>query len=116
VIGKFYLPALVALLAASPVVASAATTWVSAPVFIGQTTKANGNKAVTYLAAIESAQPNSSGQYELFVSNKPFYQESFADRQAIAMRASCNSTGDDSCVTGNAKWQKYMVTMTPVSQ
>ena len=115
-IRKFSLPALAVFLMASPVVASAATTWASAPVFIGQTTKSNGNKSVTFLAAIESEQPNSSGQYELMVSSKPFYQESFADHQAIAMRAACNKTGDDSCIANNPYWQKYMVTMTPVSR
>ena len=113
---KFYLPALAAAMMTAPVLASAATTWVSAPVFIGQTTKSNGNKSVTYFAAIESEQPNSSGQYELFVSTKPFYQESYADHQAIAMRAACNTTGDDSCVAGKGQWQEYLVTMTPVSR
>ncbi len=95
-----------------PIAAHAGMTWVSAPIFIGQTKEPDGSKHVTYLAAIESEQPDSSGYYELFVQQVPHYQESYADVIAIKARAKCNKTGDNSCVYGKSDWKEMLVTYT----
>jgi hypothetical protein len=95
---------------AAPLAAQAGTTWVSAPVFIGQTAKVDGAKHVTYLAAIQSEQPDANGYYELFVQQTPHYQESFADAIAVKARAKCNATGDNSCVYGKPDWKEVFVT------
>ncbi len=85
-------------------------TWVSAPVFIGQTQKPDGSKHVTYLAAIQSEQADANGYYELFVQEKPYYQESYADAHAIKARALCNEAGDNSCVYGHPGWREVLET------
>jgi hypothetical protein len=109
-------PALAAALFTVPAFAQTKMTWVSAPVFIGQATKPDGSKHVTYLAAIQSEQPDANGSYELFVQTKPYYQESFADRKAIHVRALCNASGDNSCVIGQPGWQEILQTLTFVKQ
>ena len=103
---------LTALCIAAPLAAEAGTTWVSAPIFIGQTAKADGTKHVTYLAAIQSVQPDANGYYELFIEQTPHYQESYADAIAIKARAKCNITGDNSCVFGKPGWREMLVTYT----
>ena len=113
---RLIIPALAAAIFAGPAFAQSRLSWVSAPVFIGQTAKADGSKHVTYLAAIQSEQPDASGQYELFVDTKPFYQESFADVVAIKKRAACDETGDNSCVLNRPGWQEVLETLTPVQQ
>jgi hypothetical protein len=100
----------VAFCLAAPLAAHAGTKWISAPVFIGQTTEPNGTKHVTYLAAIQSVQPDSAGYYELFVQQTPHYQESYADAIAIKARAECNKAGDNSCVFGKTDWKEMLVT------
>ena len=95
-------------LLASPALA-APLKWVSAPVFIGQTTGSNG-PALTYYPAIFAVTPNADGYYEVWVQVQFFAQESYADHQAIQERAACNKTGDDSCVNGQPGWVETLQT------
>ena len=99
--------ALAASLIAAPAFA-AGMQWVSAPIFVGQTQKPGKGLAVTYYASIASTSTDSSGYYEIWIQNKPYYQESYADHTAIKMRAACNETGDDSCVSGQPDWHVIM--------
>ena len=77
--------------------------WVSAPVFVGQTMGKNG-PALTYYPSIVAITPDGNGLYEVWTQVQFYSQESFADHQAIQMRAACNKTGDNSCVAGMPGW------------
>ena len=111
------LAALAALMMTAPAFAqSAKLTWTSNVTFVGQTATTNGGTALTYLAEIRSTTPDANGFYELFVQTKPYYQESFADHEAIEMRAACNATGDNSCVLNVPGWTEYLEMQSSPSQ
>ena len=78
--------------------------WDSAVVFVGQTISKNGSPALTYYPSIVSITPDASGNYEVWTQVQTYTQESFADHEAIQMRAACNTTGDNSCVAGQPGW------------
>jgi hypothetical protein len=87
--------------------------WVSAPVFMGQTSP--GSKTLYWLPAIMSTTPDGTGNYELWVQNIPHYQESYADAIAVKARALCDKSGSNSCVSGQSTWSGYLIpTITPV--
>ena len=77
--------------------------WVSAAVFVGQTMGKSG-PALTYYPAIISTTPDAQGYYETWTQEQFYAQESFADHEAIQMRAACNLSGDNSCVNGVPGW------------
>lgn len=77
--------------------------WVSAAVFVGQTMGKSG-LALTYYPSIISITPDPQGYYEAWTQVQFYSQESFADHEAIQMRAACNKTGDNSCVIGQPGW------------
>ena len=104
---KFVLAMGISLLA-GPALASGLQ-FVSAPVFVGQTQKPGKGLAPTWYAALMSTSKDAAGYYEVWVQNKPYYQESFADHKALKERASCNSTGDNSCVAGQAGWNEVLI-------
>ena len=83
--------------------------WVSAPIFVGQTQKPGKGLALTWYPAIMSINQDGAGEYEVWIQDKPYYQESFADHKAIKLRASCNETGDNSCVNGQAGWREILI-------
>ena len=94
--------AVAASLLAVPAMASGMQ-WVSAPVFVGQTHKPGKGLALTWYPAIISTSTDANGYYEVWVQNKPYYQESYADHKAIKARATCDETGDNSCVNGQGR-------------
>ena len=111
------LPALAALMLSAPAFAeSGKLLWDSNVTFVGQTNLPSGGTALTYLAEIRSTTPDASGNYELFVLSKPFYQESYADHLAIEMREACNATGDNSCVLNQPGWTEYLEVQTTPAQ
>jgi hypothetical protein len=95
-------------LLAGPALASGLK-WVSAPIFVGQTQKPGKGLALTWYPSIISITQDASGAYEVWIQNKPYYQESYADHKAISERASCNETGDNSCVNGHAGWNEILI-------
>ncbi len=94
---------------ATPALASGLQ-WVSAPLFVGQTQKPGKGLSLTWYPTIISTTPDASGSYELWIQYKPYYQESFADHKAIKERATCNETGDNSCVNGQPGWHEVLIT------
>ncbi len=105
------------LIAGSPAMA-AGLKWVSSAVFVGQTPSKNGALALTYYPSIVSTTPDASGYYEVWTQVQFYSQESFADHEAIQMRAACNLTGDNSCVNGQPNWVETLQTnpVYPISQ
>jgi hypothetical protein len=74
-------------------------TWNSTAIYVGKSwDPSTGARVNTYLAQIESVGPDASGYYEIWTETKPYYQESYADHEALEYRAKCNATRSNACV------------------
>jgi hypothetical protein len=99
---------LITSLSVAPAMAYAAKPiWNSATFFVGQTKNPKtGYPALTYYPAIVSTIADNAGNYETWVQYKPYYQESYAIKKAVAERAACIKTNDNSCVNGQPFWHE----------
>lgn len=76
-------------------------TWNSMAVYVGKTPNSMVRARVnTWMAWIESRQPDASGYYEVWTDSQPFYQETDASQVALEFRSACNKTRSNACVHG----------------
>jgi hypothetical protein len=81
--------------------------WFSAPIYIGQGQdphNSNNKQVPLFVAMLFSSKAPDGEQYIFLHYGAPQTQESYADHEALQLRAQCNATGDDSCVQGQPGW------------